>query len=89
MRVKNFIEIALSHFISMINTVLRLTQKFKMAAKVAGKQFLRKVASSPADTLWVKIFVKIARPRSVSGINRFLHLTQKFKMAAKSQIPCG
>ena len=52
---------------------------------MAGKQFLRKVASrvSP-NTLWVKNFVEIALSRSVSEINTFLYFMQKFKMAAKS-----
>ena len=45
LRVKNFVEIALSHSISAINRFLRFTQKFKMAAKSGGKTFLRKVAS--------------------------------------------
>ena len=45
LRVKNFVEIALSPSISKINRCLRFTQKFKMAAKSGGKTFLRKVAS--------------------------------------------
>ena len=45
LRVENFVEIALSRSISEINTFLRLTQKFKMAAKIGGKTFLQKVAS--------------------------------------------
>ena len=51
--VKNFVEIALAHSISEINAFLRLMQKFKMAAKSGGKQFLRKVTNRlhryPAD----------------------------------------
>ena len=44
--VKNFVEIALSRSVSEKNVFLRLTQKFKMAAKNGGgKQFLRIVAS--------------------------------------------
>ena len=35
--VKNFVEIVLSRSISEINSFLRLTQKFKMAAKSGGK----------------------------------------------------
>ena len=35
--VKNFVEIALSHFISEINVFLHFTQKFKMAAKSGGE----------------------------------------------------
>ena len=35
--VKNFVEIALSDSVSEINAFLRLTQKFKMAAKSGGK----------------------------------------------------
>ena len=45
LRVKNFVEIAPSHFISKINTFLHFTQKFKMAPKSDGKQFLSKVGS--------------------------------------------
>ena len=36
--IKNFVEIALSRFVSGINTFLHLTQKFKMAAKSGGKK---------------------------------------------------
>ena len=35
--VKNCVKIALSHSVSEINAFLRLTQKFKMAAKNGGK----------------------------------------------------
>ena len=63
LRVKNFVEIALSCPVSEITAFLRLTQKFKMAAKSGWKTKFAKVASSPADTLWVKNFVKIARSR--------------------------
>ena len=45
LRVKNFVEITLSRSIIEINVFLRLTQKFKMAAKSGGKMILRKVAS--------------------------------------------
>ena len=34
---KNFVEIAISRSVSEINAFLRLTQKFKMAAKSCGK----------------------------------------------------
>ena len=37
LRVKNYVEIALSRSISEINAFLHLTQKFKMAAKSGGK----------------------------------------------------
>ena len=66
-----------------------LCRNSKWPPKVVGKRFLGKIASSPADTLWVKNFVKIARSRSISEINRFLRLMQKFKMTPKNQIPCG
>ena len=45
LRVKNFVEIALSRTISEINTFLRFTLKFKMAAKNGGKTIFGKVAS--------------------------------------------
>ena len=37
--IKNFVQIALSRSVSEINVFLRLTQKFKMAAKSGGKTF--------------------------------------------------
>ena len=40
--VKNFVEIALTRSVSEINTFLRLTQKFKMAAKSGGKTIFAK-----------------------------------------------
>ena len=42
LRVKNFVKIALSHSISEISGILRLTQKFKMAAKSGGKTIFAK-----------------------------------------------
>ena len=50
---------------------------------MAGKLNLRKVASTPADSLLVKNFVKIALAHCVSKINAFSHFTQKFKMVTK------
>ena len=35
--VKNFIEIAVSHSVSKINSFLHITQKFKTAGKIGGK----------------------------------------------------
>ena len=49
--IKNFDKIALSQFVSKINTFLRLTQKFKMATKLAGKLFFAKLTVYFADTL--------------------------------------
>ena len=54
-------------------------QKFKMAAKVAGKQ--KNVSVDSADSVRVKITLKSP---TISDINAFLHFTQKFKMAAKN-----
>ena len=45
LRVKNFIEIALSRSVSYINGFLRLTQKFKMAPKSGRKTIFLKIAS--------------------------------------------
>ena len=42
LRVKNFVKIALSRSIIEINMFLRLTQKFKMAAKSGGKMIFAK-----------------------------------------------
>ena len=84
LRVKNFIEITLSRSVSEINVFLRLTQKFKMAAKSGiENNFCEKLPVDCTNTLWVKNFVKIALSDSVSEINTSLHLMQKFKMAAK------
>ena len=84
-RVKNFVEIALSRSFSEINAFLCLAQKFKMAAKSGGKTFFSKIMPvDSADTPWVKNFVEIALFHSVSEINAFLRFMQKFKMATKS-----
>ena len=73
-----------NHTVSEINTFLRLTQNFKMVAKMAGKFFLRKITSThSADTPRPKNFIKIALSRTISEISIFLRFTQKFKMAAK------
>ena len=45
LRVKNFVEIALSCSVSDINRFLRLTQKFKTAAKSGRKTIFWKIAS--------------------------------------------
>ena len=84
LRVKNFVEIALSRSVSEINAFLHFIQKFKMAAKSGGKMIFEESCQKTAYTLRIKKFVEIALSRSVSEINTFLHLTQKFKMAAKS-----
>ena len=79
LQVKNFVEIALAHTVSemstffafsalrkFINVYLCFTQKFKMAAKSGGKRFLRKLANTLYNTLWVRNFVEIALVHSVS-----------------------
>ena len=43
--VQNFATIALCYTVSKINAFLHFMHKFKMAAEMAGKQFLRKRAS--------------------------------------------
>ena len=60
LRVKNFVEIALSHSVSDINAFLHLTQKFKMAA---GKHFLKKV---PSRLCSYPVGQKFCRNRSIS-----------------------
>ena len=83
LRVQNFVEITLSHTVSKINSLLRFTQKFKMATKSGGKAiFCENSQVDSADTLWVQNFVEIALSRTISEINALLHFTQKFKMAA-------
>ena len=42
LRVKNFVETALSRTVSEINAFLHFTQKFKMTAKNGGKTFFGK-----------------------------------------------
>ena len=63
--VKNFVDMALSRSVSKINTFLCLTQKFKMAAKVAKNDICKKSPVDSADTLWLKNFVEIALSRNV------------------------
>ena len=77
MRVKNFVEITLSHTVSAIKPFLRSTQKFNMAAKNENSPVYS------ADSQRVKNFVKIVLSCNVSERNVFLRFTQKFKMAAK------
>ena len=62
--VQNFVEIALSQIVSKMNVLLRLTQKFKRAAKSGGKAIFPK--KSPVDSahiLWDKNF---CRNRSIT-----------------------
>ena len=68
LRVQNFIEIAVSHTVSKINTLLRFTQKFKMAAKSAGKVIFVKSDQYTLDTLGVVNFDKIPLSRTVKKI---------------------
>ena len=84
--VQNFVKIALSRTVCEINTFLRFTQKFKMAAKSGGKAIFFKLPVDSADSLWVQNFVEIALSCTVSEISVFalLNFMQKFKMAAKS-----
>ena len=42
LRIKNFVEIALSRIISKIKALLHFTEKFKMASKNCGKRFFGK-----------------------------------------------
>ena len=79
--VKKCIKIALACTVSKINSFLRFTQKFKMAAKSGGKMIF---GESHQYTLQIKNFIEIALARTVSEINAFLQFAQKLKMAAKS-----
>ena len=84
-RLKNFIEIALSHSISEISGFLHLMLKFKMATKSGGKNdFCEKWPVDSGDIVRLKNFIEIALSHSISEISGFLHLMLKFKMAAKS-----
>ena len=69
LRVKNFVQIALSSSISKINGFCVLRRNSRWPPKVAGKQFLRKTPVDSADTLRIKNFVEIALSCSVSEIN--------------------
>ena len=61
--VKNFVEIALSHSVSEINTFLRFMQKFKMAAKSGGKMIFGK----SRQRLWrYPMGQRFCRNRSIS-----------------------
>ena len=79
--VKHFVEIALSHLVSEINTFLHFTQVQDGCQKWRETDFWKKSPVESAYTLWVKNFVEIALPCSVK---RVFALMQKFKMAAKS-----
>ena len=67
LRLKNFVEIALSRTVSEINAFLRLRRNSRWPPKVAGKWFLQKLASR----LWK--YPVGQKSRSVSEINAFLH----------------
>ena len=59
LQVQNFVEIALSHTVSEINALLRFTQKFRMAAKSAGKAIFEKSHQQTAYTLQIKSLLKL------------------------------
>ena len=85
LRVKNFVEIALSRSVSEINMFSCFIQNFKMAVKSLWENdFCEKSPVDSADNLRVKNFVEIALSRSVSEINMFSCFIQNFKMAVKS-----
>ena len=63
LRVKNFIEIALSRSVSDINRLLCLTQIFKMASKSGRKTIFRKIASRLSR---YPVGQKFRRNRSIS-----------------------
>ena len=79
--VKHFVEIALSRTVSEINAILCFMYKFKMGAKMAGKQFLeKKLPDDSGDTLGSNISLKSC---TVLEVNALLYFMQNFKMAAK------
>ena len=85
LRVKSFVEIALSHTVSEINVFMCFTQKFKMAAKNGKENDFWE--NSPVDssyTLALKNFNEIALSRTVFEIFTLFYIPLKSKMAAKS-----
>ena len=83
--VKNFVEIALSHFISEINGFFAFSAEIQDGRqKWWENDFCKKSPVDSPHSQRVKNFVEIALSNSVSEMNGFLRLTQKFKMAAKS-----
>ena len=68
--VKNFVEIALSRSVE-LNGFLRLTQKFKMAAKTGRKMIFGKVSSRVCVYPVCQKFSK-SLSGSISEINAFL-----------------
>ena len=77
LRVKNFVQITLSH---------RFRDNTFYAENQDGRKtiFLERSIGECPDILRVKDFVEIALSRTVIEINAFLRFTQKFKMAAKN-----
>ena len=68
LRVKNFIEIALSHSVIEINVFLHLMQKFQMATKSGRKTiFAKKSPVNSADTL------RVYRDRRVFALDAEIH----------------
>ena len=63
--VKIFDEIALSRTVSEIKAFLRITQKFKMAAKNGGKVIFRKWPVDPRGTSRSKIASEMPVPHSL------------------------
>ena len=85
MRVKIFVEMALSLTVSEILTFFVFLQKFKMATKSGAKiEIFQFCIEYFPTTLRVKNSVEIALSLTVSEILRFFRFSQKFKMAAKS-----
>ena len=66
---------ALSHTVSKINVFLHLTQKFKMAAKMARNIFWEKLPDVSANTLGVKNFVS-----AIFNIFHFHHLGKSWHL---------
>ena len=84
LRVKNFVEIALSRYVFRDKPAFAFYTEIQDGHKKWRENyFWEKRLIHSSDTLWVKNFVEIALSRSVSKIKVFLNFTQKFKMAGK------
>ena len=74
LRIKNYVEIALSRSIIEINAFFVFNTEIQDGRqKWRENNFGEKLPVDSADTLWVKKFVKIALSHSISEINAFFY----------------
>ena len=71
LRVKNFIEMAVSRTVAKIIVFLHFTQKFNMAVKNGGKSIFDKKVQITQNIPQVKNFIKTTLSRTICKINVF------------------